>query len=129
MMILDKETHQYIQGYIAGHTLRFPGEAIMDIYKKYRTEKKKEWSLDYIMKTVSENLYDVLNSKLKKIRLGTNSADENTQILIAYMNGLFAHHKFQGLLTTEYKEMDSTRIAREVVEGRILNQREKRLVK
>ncbi|SFH64452.1 hypothetical protein SAMN04487776_1553 [Priestia megaterium] len=129
MITLDKETDQYIQDYMAEHKLRFPGEAIMDICKKYREEKKKEWSLDYITETVSENLHDVLKSELKKIRLGTNSADKNTQILIEYMNGLFAHHNFQGLLTTKYKELDSTRIAREVVENRILNQRQKRLDK
>lgn len=129
MITLDKETDQYIQDYMAEHKLRFPGEAIMDICKKYREEKKKEWSLDYITETVSENLHGVLKSELKKIRLGTNSADKNTQILIEYMNGLFAHHNFQGLLTTKYKELDSTRIAREVVENRILNQRQKRLDK
>ncbi|KRF47261.1 hypothetical protein ASG98_17100 [Bacillus sp. Soil531] len=129
MIILDKETDQFIQDYMAEHKLRFPGEAIMDICKKYREEKKKEWSLDYITETVSENLHDVLKSELKKIRLGTNSADKNTQILIEFMNGLFAHHKSQGLLTTNYKELDSTKISKKVVEERILNQRQKRLDK
>ncbi|MEH6985219.1 hypothetical protein V7061_24980 [Priestia megaterium] len=39
--------------------------------------RKREWSLDTITETVSENLHDVLKSELKKIRLGTNSAGEN----------------------------------------------------
>ncbi|MCG0050129.1 MULTISPECIES: hypothetical protein [Priestia] len=64
MIILEKETDQYIQDYIAGHKLRFPGEAIMDICQKYREEKKKEWSLDTIMEAVSENLQEVGVTKI-----------------------------------------------------------------
>jgi hypothetical protein len=64
MITLNKETDQYIQNYMAEHKLRFPGEAIMDIRKKYREEKKKEWSLDYITETVSENLHGVLKNEL-----------------------------------------------------------------
>lgn len=40
MIILEKETDQYIQDYIAGHKLRFHGGAIMDICQKYRVH---EW--------------------------------------------------------------------------------------
>jgi len=39
MITLDKETVQYTQDYMAEHKLRFPGEAIMDICKKYREER------------------------------------------------------------------------------------------
>jgi len=124
---LDTETDEYIQSYMEEHHFRFPGEAIMDICQKYRNEQSKEWSLKYITEVVSQNLHDVLKEELKKIRLGTNSADKNTQILIEYMNGLFAFHGFKGLITTEMREMDSTRIARETVEERIAHQRQKRI--
>lgn len=124
---LDMETDEYIQSYMEEHHFRFPGEAIMDICQKYRNEQSKEWSLKYITEVVSQNLHDVLKEELKKIRLGTNSADKNTQILIEYMNGLFAFHGFKGLITTEMREMDSTRIARETVEERIAHQRQKRI--
>jgi len=129
MITLDKETDQYIQDYMAEHKLRFPGEAIMDICKKYREEKKKEWSLDYITETVSENLNDALKSELKKIRLGTNSADKNTQILIEFMNGLYFHHGYQGIMTTDLQELEETKLAKKVVSERIVNQRQKRLDK
>ncbi|MED4014382.1 hypothetical protein P4606_27355 [Priestia aryabhattai] len=129
MITLDKETDQYIQDYMAEHKLRFPGEAIMDICKKYREEKKKEWSLDYITETVSENLNDALKSELKKIRLGTNSADKNTQILIEFMNGLYFHHGYRGIMTTDLQELEETKLAKKVVSERIVNQRKKRLDK
>lgn len=127
MITLDKETDQYIQDYMAEHKLRFPGEAIMDICKKYREEKKKEWSLDYTRETVSENLNDALKSELKKIRLGTNSADKNTQILIEFMNGLYFHHGYRGIMTTDLQELEETKLAKKVVSERIVNQRQKRL--
>ncbi|PFK92508.1 hypothetical protein COJ01_28155 [Priestia megaterium] len=129
MITLDKETDQYIQDYMAEHKLLFPGEAIMDICKKYREEKKKEWSLDYITETVSENLHDVLNSELKKIRLGTNSADKNTQILIKFMNGLYFHHGYDATMITDLLELEATKLAKKVVGERIVNQRQKRLDK
>ncbi|MFE7822002.1 MULTISPECIES: hypothetical protein [Priestia] len=129
MITLDKETDQYIQDYMAEHKLRFPGEAIMDICKKYREEKKKEWSLDYITETVSENLNDALKSELKKIRLGTNSADKNTQILIEFMNGLYFHHGYDAIMTTDLLELEVTKLAKKVVNERIVNQRQKRLDK
>ncbi|QSX24205.1 hypothetical protein [Priestia megaterium] len=124
---LDTETDEYIQSYMEEHHFRFPGEAIMDICQKYRNEQSKEWSLKYISEVVSQNLHGVLKEELKKIRLGTNATDKNTQILIEYMNGLFAFQGFKGLITTQMREMDSTRIARELVEERIAHQRQKRI--
>ncbi|MBD8114379.1 hypothetical protein BMG_5811 (plasmid) [Priestia megaterium] len=129
MIILEKETDQYIQDYIAGHKLRFPGEAIMDICQKYREEKKKEWSLDTIMEAVSENLHDVPRDELKKLRLGINSVDKNTQIFIEFMNGLYFYHNYHGIMTTNLQEVGVTKIAEEVVEERILKQRQQRLDK
>jgi len=114
---------------MAEHKLRFLGEAIMDICQKYREEKKKKWSLDTIKEAVSENLHDVLKSELKKIRLGTNSYDKNTKILIKFMNGLYFYHNYDAIMTMNIQELEATKIAKEVVEERILNQHQKRLDK
>ena len=124
---LDTKTDEYIQAYMEEHHFRFPGEAIMDICQKYQETKEKEWSLQYISEVVSNNLHQVLKDELTKIRLGANSADKNTQILIEYMNGLFFHHGFDGLMTTDLQELDSTKVAKEAVEKRIANQRQKRI--
>ncbi|WP_370695757.1 hypothetical protein AB0764_27585 (plasmid) [Priestia megaterium] len=124
---LDAKTDEYIQAYMEEHHFRFPGEAIMDICQKYQETTEKEWSLQYISEVVSNNLHQVLKDELTKIRLGANSADKNTQILIEYMNGLFFHHGFDGLMTTDLQELDSTKVAKEAVEKRIANQRQKRI--
>jgi len=124
---VDEETEAYIQEYMKEHKLRFASEAIIDICEKYRKVQEQEWSLKYISEVVSNSLHDVIKEELTRIRLGTNSADKNTQILIEYMNGLFFHHGFDGLMTTELQELDSTKVAKETVEKRIANQRQKRI--
>ncbi|MED3872583.1 hypothetical protein ABET11_27535 [Priestia megaterium] len=129
MIILEKETDQYIQDYIARHKLRFPREAIMNICQKYREEKKKEWSLDTITEAVSENLRDVLRDELKKLRLGASSVDKNTEILIEFINGLYFYPNYHGIMTTNLQEVGVTKIAEEVVEERILKQRQQQLGK
>ncbi|MED4759943.1 hypothetical protein ABET11_22385 [Priestia megaterium] len=124
---VDEETEAYIQEYMREHKLRFASEAIIDICEKYRKVQEQQWSLKYISEVVSNSLHDVIKEELTRIRLGTNSADKNTQILIEYMNGLFFHHGFDGLMTTELQELDSTKVAKETVEKRIANQRQKRI--
>ncbi|WP_370695828.1 hypothetical protein AB0764_26465 (plasmid) [Priestia megaterium] len=124
---LNEETKQYIQAYMEENNIGFTGEAIAQICKEHKEAKSNEWSLKYISEVVSNNLHQVLKDELTKIRLGANSADKNTQILIEYMNGLFFHHGFDGLMTTDLQELDSTKVAREAVEKRIANQRQKRI--
>jgi len=124
---LNEETKQYIQTYMEEKNIGFTGEAIAQIYKEHKEAKSNEWSLKYISEVVSNNLHQVLKDELTKIRLGANSADKNTQILIEYMNGLFFHHGFDGLMTTDLQELDSTKVAKEAVEKRIANQRQKRI--
>ncbi|PFI61849.1 hypothetical protein COJ00_14475 [Priestia megaterium] len=124
---LDEETKQYIQTYMEENNIGFTGEAIAQICKEHKEAKSNEWSLKYISEVVSNNLHQVLKDELTKIRLGANSADKNTQILIEYMNGLFFHHGFDGLMTTDLQELDSTKVAKEAVEKRIANQRQKRI--
>ncbi|MDD1516118.1 hypothetical protein [Priestia megaterium] len=124
---VDEETEAYIQEYMREHKLRFASEAIIDICEKYRKVQEQQWSLKYISEVVSNSLHDVIKEELTRIRLGTNSANKNTQILIEYMNGLFFHHGFDGLMTTELQELDSTKVAKETVEKRIAHQRQKKV--
>ncbi|MED3939322.1 hypothetical protein [Priestia megaterium] len=105
----------------------FTGEAIAQICKEYKEAKSNEWSLKYTSEVVSNNLHQVLKDELTKIRLGANSADKNSQILIEYMNGLFFHHGFDGLMTMDLQELDSRKVAKEAVEKRIANQRQKQI--
>ncbi|PHC36266.1 hypothetical protein COF09_29135 [Bacillus toyonensis] len=124
---LDEETDTYIKDYMEEHNIRYNGEAIVRICREHQASKTSEWSLNYISEVVSKNLHDVLKSELTKIRLGANSADRNTQILIELLNGYFFLEGVDSLITTDKQEMGSVKIAKEVVAERISNARQKRI--
>lgn len=124
---MDQATEDYINDYMEEHGIRYTGEAMGRICKEHEAAKTTEWSLNYVTEVVSKNLHDVLKSELTKIRLGANSADRNTQILIELLNGYFFLEGVDSLITTDKQEMGSVKIAKEVVAERISNARQKRL--
>lgn len=124
---MDQETEDYINDYMEEHGIRYTGEAMGRICKEHEAAKNTEWSLNYVTEVVSKNLHVVLKSELTKIRLGANSADRNTQILIELLNGYFFLEGVDSLITTDKQEMGSVKIAKEVVAERISHARQKRI--
>ncbi|EJQ55999.1 hypothetical protein [Bacillus mycoides] len=126
---LSEDVHQYIQDYMDENNITHPGDAISKICMEHQTSKSTEWSLNYISEIVSKNLHDVLKSELTKIRLGANSADRNTQVLIELMNGYFFANDLdlESIITTDKIEVGGVKIAKEVVAERISNARQKRI--
>ncbi|MEW5207635.1 hypothetical protein [Bacillus cereus] len=126
---LNENVHQYIQDYMDENNITHPGDAISKICMEHQASKSSEWSLNYISEIVSKNLHDVWKSELTKIRLGANSADRNTQILIELMNGYFFANDLdlESIITTDKIEVGGVKIAKEVVAERISNARQKRI--
>ncbi|MCU5409035.1 hypothetical protein OCA16_31580 [Bacillus cereus] len=126
---LNENVHQYIQDYMDENNITHPGDAISKICMEHQASKSSEWSLNYISEIVSKNLHDVLKSELTKIRLGANSADRNTQILIELMNGYFFANDLdlESIITTDKIEVGGVKIAKEVVAERISHARQKRI--
>lgn len=126
---LDEETDTYIKDYMEEHNIRYNGEAIVRICREHQTSKNTEWSLNYISEVVSKNLHDILKSELTKIRLGANSADRNTQVLIELMNGYFFANDLdlESIITTDKIEVGGVKMAKEVVTERISHARQKRI--
>ncbi|EJR95885.1 hypothetical protein P4T54_29865 [Bacillus mycoides] len=126
---LSEDVHQYIQDYMDENNITHPGDAISKICMEHQASKSTEWSLNYISEVVSKNLHDVLKSELTKIRLGANSADRNTQVLIELMNGYFFANDLdlESIITTDKIEVGGVKIAKEVVAERISHARQKRI--
>ncbi|MGH0684583.1 hypothetical protein [Bacillus mycoides] len=124
---MDQETEDYINDYMEEHGIRYTGEAMGRICKEHEAAKSTEWSLNYVTEVVSNNLHDVLKSELTKIRLGANSADRNTQVLIELLNGYFFLEGVDSIITTDKQEMESVKMAKKSVEERISHARQKRL--
>lgn len=126
---LNENVHQYIQDYMDENNITHPGDAISKICMEHQASKSTEWSLNYISEIVSKNLHDILKSELTKIRLGANSADRNTQVLIELMNGYFFANDLdlESIITTDKIEVGGVKIAKEVVADRISHARQKRI--
>ncbi|MCS6595316.1 hypothetical protein [Bacillus cereus] len=126
---LSEDVHQYIQDYMDENNITHPGDAISKICMEHQASKTSEWSLNYISEVVSKNLHDVLKSELTKIRLGANSADRNTQVLIELMNGYFFANDLdlESIITTDKIEVGGVKMAKEVVAERISHARQKRI--
>jgi hypothetical protein len=126
---LNENVHQYIQDYMDENNITHPGDAISKICMEHQASKSTEWSLNYISEIVSKNLHDVLKNELTKIRLGANSADRNTQVLIELMNGYFFANDLdlESIITTDKIEVGGVKIAKEVVAERISHARQKRI--
>jgi hypothetical protein len=123
----DENTYDYIQDYMEQNNIRHTGDAIAKICKEHQKKNEQSFSLNYISEVVSQNLHQVLKSELNKIRLGANSADKNTQILIELMNGLYFHQGVKDIITTGVIEQDGVKTAREFVEEKIKEKRQKKI--
>ncbi|MGE7635411.1 hypothetical protein ACQKMZ_24895 [Bacillus paramycoides] len=126
---LSEDVHQYIQGYMDENNISHPGDAIAKICMEHQASQNTEWSLNYISEVVSKNLHDILKSELTKIRLGANSADRNTQVLIELMNGYFFANDLdlESIITTDKIEVGGVKMAKGVVAERISHARQKRI--
>ncbi|PFD39755.1 hypothetical protein CN285_15575 [Bacillus cereus] len=124
---LSENVHHYVQEYMEENNITHPGDAISKICMEHQASKNTEWSLNYISEVVSKNLHDILKSELTKIRLGANSADRNTQVLIELLNGYFFLEGVDSIITTDKQEMESVKMAKKTVEERISHLRQKRI--
>ncbi|EJR93963.1 hypothetical protein [Bacillus mycoides] len=126
---LSENVHLYVQEYMEENNITHPGDAISKICMEHQASKNTEWSLNYISEVVSKNLHDILKNELIKIRLGANSADRNTQVLIELMNGYFFANDLdlESIITTDKIEVGGVKMAKEVVAERISHARQKRI--
>lgn len=124
---LDKETNEYINAYMEEHKITYPGSAIERICKEHSELQKNQWTINYISEVVIEKLGTVLGEELRKIRLGSNNADKNGQIILELLNGLFLHFNIEDCVTTDMLESGAHKISRAAVEDRIAHQRQKKI--
>jgi hypothetical protein len=125
----DENTYDYIQDYMEQkNNIRHTGDAIAKICKEHQKKNEQSFSLNYISEVVSQNLHQVLKSELNKIRLGANSADKNTQILIELMNGLYFHQGVKDIITTGVIEQDGVKTAKRILKKKIKRAKDRKKI-
>jgi hypothetical protein len=117
----------YIEDIKEKHKIGFNGDAVAFLVADHQRLKKEQWSLNYVAEAVTNNLYQTLREELIRIRLGTNNTDRNTQILMELLNGMMIHESVDDILTTDQMVAKGLATAKNIVQERIENKRQKRV--
>lgn len=124
---VNPEVLDYIEEIKEEQNLSFNGDAVSFLVADYKRLKKEQWSLNYVAEVVSQNLHETLKEELTRVRLGTNNTDRNTQILIELVNGMMINDNVENIMTTDQLESDGLVTAKNVVQERIENKRQRRV--
>jgi lipopolysaccharide biosynthesis regulator YciM len=124
---VNPEVLDYIEEIKEEQNLSFNGDAVSFLVADYKRLKKEQWSLNYVAEVVSKNLHETLKEELTRIRLGTNNTDRNTQIITEVLNGMLINDNVEGLVTSDVMEAEGITSAKNVVQERIENKRQKRV--
>jgi lipopolysaccharide biosynthesis regulator YciM len=124
---VNPEVLDYIEEIKEEQNLSFTGDAVSFLVADYKRLKKEQWSLNYVAEVVSQNLHETLKEELTRVRLGTNNTDRNTQILIELVNGMMVNDNVEDIMTTDQLESGGLVTAKNVVQERIENKRQKRV--
>lgn len=131
---LDNETLKYIEDYAEQNEYSYKNAAIKQIIKEHKELSKMNWNLHYIAETVTEKVneqmkntvQDLVVKEMTRIRLGTNNADRNTQILIELIQGHMELSNVKAIMTTDVYKPDFLEHAEKVVHERITNLKQRK---
>lgn len=125
---VEENTNDYLLNYKEENKLKTIGVALDEIVRRQQEDDKDEYSLDYmasvIAKVTSDKVHKDFTETLKKIRLGVNNTDRNTQILIELMNGHMDQQDYEYFLTTDIQESMPLEESKKVVQDRISKQKQ-----
>ncbi|WP_057915861.1 hypothetical protein [Peribacillus muralis] len=124
---VNPEVLDYIEEIKEEQNLSFNGDAVSFLVADHQRLKKEQWSLNYVAEVVSKNLHETLKEELTRIRLGTNNTDRNTQIIMEVLNGMMINDNVENIMTTDQLESDGLKTAKDTIQERIENKRQKRV--
>ena len=101
---VKNKNYEYLEDYKIINDYRNFGEALDAILEEHKELDDKTWSLQYVSESVATQVNNTLTDELKRIRLGTNNADRNTQILLEILQGFMQMQNIEHIITTsEFK--------------------------
>lgn len=133
---IDDETHQYLKDYAVTNDLPLQSsslalELIIKEHKQLTIEKVNTNLLSQVVShnvtaTVEEMIEAGIAKEVKKIRLGTNNTDRNTQKLIELLQGLMQLQNIEHIMTTDMNAPLFLQQVDELIEARITEQKQRK---
>lgn len=133
---IDDETHQYLKDYAIANDLprESSSQALEMIIKEHKELVTNKISSSLLAQTVSQNVAGAVEEmieagiakEMKKIRLGTNNTDRNTQKLIELLQGLMQLQNIEHIMTTDMNAPPFLQQVDELIEARITEQKQRK---
>lgn len=93
--------YEYLEDYQITNDFSNISETLDAILQEHKELKKNNWNLQYIAHTVSTQVNETISNEINRVRLGTNNADRNTQILIELLQGFMQMQNIEHIMTTD----------------------------
>ena len=133
---LSTEALSYIEEYTDNNDIPRGNqtEGLERIIKEHKQLSKQNWNLQYITETVTDNvtrsvqvaLQKSIANDINKVRLGTNNADRNTQILIELLQGFMQMQNVEQIVTTDIYKPTFLTEAENLVQENITTMKQKK---
>ncbi|SFM47572.1 hypothetical protein [Salibacterium qingdaonense] len=121
---LTKESRAYIERYAEENNIVYNNRTINKIIEEHKQMKEEQTSS--LASSISQEVSNQINKEIRRIRLGTNNTDRNTQILLELLNGMFVNQSIDDIVTTADMETNAYRTATQHVQKRIEHQQQRR---
>jgi hypothetical protein len=123
---LSKESIDYIKWFSEQKGIPHDNRTINTIIEEHKQFHTQDQFEETLINKISENVTKEMKKELKRILLGTNNADRNTQILIELMNGWMITNNISDIVTTDDIESQPIKTAKEAVQENIKHLQQKR---
>lgn len=97
---LNEQAHQYLLEE-KEKTQLSDGKIMDKIIAEYQSLKQEKASIAYVGQEVNKAVHEAFGALFNSIRLGINSADKNTRILVEIANGFLMKQSDQTIITTD----------------------------
>lgn len=133
---LTDESIDYIDDYAVLHNVPYSSrtESLERIIKEHKKYSEEKFSLEYIVESVSKEVSKSVQIALQKsivnevnrVRLGTNNADRNTQIIIELLQGFMQNENIEHIITTDDNKPSFLNEVEELIKKRITKQKQRK---
>jgi hypothetical protein len=123
--LLDESTICYIEQYKDEHHTSSLAGAVAGIVEDHR-HKNDVPAAKYLVDELSGQVAEKLNDALTRIRLGSNNAGRNSEIILLLLNSLLSYSPYNSLIAKDTPQLAA---AKKIVKERIAYYRQKKLSK
>ena len=123
--LLDESTISYLQKYQDEKHLSSLAAALAGIVDDHK-HKNDIAATKLLVNSLAKQVAEELKDPLTRIRLGSNNADRNSEVILLLLNTLLSYSGFKSLLEKDTPQLAE---ARKIIKERISNYRQKKLNK